>query len=229
LTAVDENILRTLAFVSAVLVAAMVILRLYVRARRRAHNLRLELENQRKDALRSVKFMLRQMDYDAEVLRLLRHARTSNEKGDEVAFNGALNELIAKERVMMKRLDSAAEFENYLKQTYSGKKSMLAGGKRKPEGDKNEKATPEQMKDDIETFIGDLEKIRGGAKKLLDEKVDFFGKWIEGPEHAELRESLSAMEKFLEAGDTKGLETIAERKKGPTEKGMKGKTKKSAK
>lgn len=221
MTAVDVNILKALAFISAVMAVMMAILLFYMRTRRRAQNLRSELNQQRKDALRSVKFMLKQMEYDAEVLGLLRHARNSNENGDEVAFNGALDDLIKKERDMIKRLESTAQFEEHLKTTYSGNRTFLAGGKGPPGSDENDKATPEQMRSDIETFIKDIEKIRGGEKRLLDEKVDFFGRWIEGPERAELLESLNAMERFLDAGDTKGLAAIAERKKGKKKKSVK--------
>jgi hypothetical protein len=225
---VDADILKAVAFLSAVVVIMLALGLTILKLRRRTRNIRSEVNRQRHDTLRAIRFMLRQMEYDAEVLRLLRHAKASKEKGDEVAFTGALDTLVQKEQGMLKKIDNIAEFEGYLKETYAGKKDALERGgppgelrNRTKDGDvladgpdgKGAEATPEQMKADIQKFIGDIERIRGGELELLEQKIIFFSRWVEGPERADIQKSLRAMEVFLDKGDTSKLEEVSAQKK----------------
>jgi hypothetical protein len=220
----DDLLLRLLVLLLPLVLGTALLLFIYSRARRRARGLRTELSQQRKDALRSINLMIQQMEYDAEVLRLMRHARASRERRNETDFNGALDELVRKENGMMERVDRAAEFENYLQQTYDPKK---AAGKRasraekgapegpvrvlsRPEGggDAGAGPSPEELKEDIRKFIRDIGRIRAGELGLLDEKIAFFGKWVESPERRDMLEDLRATALFLEKGDASGLEKL---------------------
>jgi hypothetical protein len=76
------------------------------------------------------------------------------------------------------------------------------------DADRAAPATPEELKSDIQTFIRDLERIRGGGLNLLDEKIAFFERWVEGPERRDILKSLKAMALFLEKGDASGLDVL---------------------
>jgi hypothetical protein len=153
--------------------------------------------------------MIQQMDYDAEVLRLMRHARASKERRNETDFNAALDQLVGKEEAMLERVDRATEFENYLQKRYAG--DGPAGAEPAPR--------PAQLKEDIRTFIRDLGRIRDGELGLLDEKIAFFEKWVESPERREMLEGLKATALFLEKGDASALEKLKnEGKSGNTGK-----------
>ncbi|MBM4249112.1 MAG: hypothetical protein FJ149_06700 [Euryarchaeota archaeon] len=226
----DELQLRLVALLLAVVSVVAVLLAVYSRTRRLARTLRSDLSRQRRDALRSINLMIQQMDYDAEVLRLMRHARASRDRGNETDFNAALDELVDKENRMLERVDRAAEFEDYLQRTYDRREAPGPGdrgsGKRPPEGpvkvlsrpDRDELAAPgqssEQLKGDIRTFIRDIERIRGGELALLDEKIAFFGRWVESPDRLEMFESLRATALFLEKGDMSGLERLKDQGAG---------------
>ena len=260
----DGSQIALVIFLASIAVMVAVLLVIAQRLHRKAKNLRSEISRQRRDALRSINLMLQQMDYDAEVLHLLRHARASRERGNETDFNGALDTLITKEREMMDRVDRVAEFEGYLQQTYgskglwgklgreqgTGNREQGAGnreqgtgggekgtGSREPgaesaepgshterevagelkvlldkggerDADAAPPATPEELKSDIQTFIRDLERIRGGELGLLDGKISFFERWVEGPERQDILRSLRAMALFLDKGDASGLEKL---------------------
>jgi hypothetical protein len=177
--------------------------------------IRTELSHQREDSLRSINLMVQQMDYDAEVLRLLRHARNMRDEGRKEEFSGAIDTLEKKENEMMDRVDRVRDFEVHLRQRY-GKKSILPrlgkGGL--------EDATPEQIKADIHTFVATLERIRAGEPRLLEEKIAFFEKWVEGSQRRRIYTSLKAMALFLEKGDSSELEKLKE--KGARGQGDKG-------
>jgi hypothetical protein len=198
----DVDSLRLLILLLPLIFGTALLLYIYSRARRKARNLRTELSQQRRDALRSVKLMIQQMDYDAEVLRLMRHARASKDRRNETDFGAALDELVRKENEMLSRVDRASEFEDYLQKTYDQKASG-------PEPD----ASPEQLKEDIRTFIRDIGRIRAGELGLLDEKIAFFEKWVESPDRREMLEGLRATALFLEKGDASGLEKLKKTKK----------------
>lgn len=199
----DLGTLQLVVFLLLTAVMILLLLFLSIRLRRKALRLRSEIGKQRDDALRSVNFMLQQMDYDAEVLRLLRHARATREAGRTEEFNGAIDTLIEKENGMMERVDRVEAFEGHLAETY-GRKGLLSGIGKKGSGD----ATPEQIKADIRTFIEALGKIRQGDLDLLGEKIAFFEKWVESAQRQDIYRSLKAMALFLEKGDTSGLETL---------------------
>lgn len=198
---IDQLQLTVFLLMTAIMV--LVLMYLSIRVRRKALRLRKELGDQRADALRSINYMLVQMDYDAEVLRLLRHARNTRSAGRTEEFNGALDTLMKKEREMMERVDRVSEFEGYLTNTYK-ERGILPGGRK---GDAKD-PTPEEIKGDIRTFIDALEKVRQGDLKLLEEKISFFEKWVESPQRQEIYKSLKAMTMFLEKGDPSGLEGL---------------------
>ena len=221
----DDLQLRLLLLLAAAGFLSAALLVFALRLRRRSRSARSEKSQQRRDALRSIKLMLQQMEYDAEVLRLLRHARASRERQNETDFNGALDALVRKEEEMMARVDRAAEFEGYIVRTYKGRDGPArpAGRPKSPlvtlkeKGDEAEgpgdddlqpPSSPEELKKDIGTFISDLERIRSGELKLLDEKIAFFERWVEGPERQDILKSLRAMALFLEKGDATGLEKL---------------------
>ena len=174
-----------------------------MRARRSRARLGAELGRQRVDSLRSIELMLQQMDYDAEVLRLLRHARNMRDAGRTEEFSGALDTLEKKEKEMIERVDRVREFEGHLLERY-GKRNVLP----RLEKECMEDATPEHIKQDIRTFIATLERIRNGEPRLLEEKIAFFEKWVEGPQRQQIYASLKAMALFLEKGDSSGLEEL---------------------
>jgi hypothetical protein len=200
---VDVFQLQIALFLLATAILILVMLFFSLRLRRKTLRLGAEIGHQRDDSLRSIKYMLQQMDYDAEVLRLLRHARNTREAGRTEESNGAIDTLIKKENEMMERVDRVNDFERYLRKTYD-KKSILPGKGKSEQKDQ----TPEQIKEDIRVFIGALENIRGGDKKILEEKIAFFEKWVESPRRQDIHRSLTAMVLFLEKGDSSGLEEL---------------------
>ena len=205
----DDALLRLMILLLPLIVGSAALILIYRRARRKVRGLRTELSQQRRDALRSVKLMIQQMDYDAEVLRLMRHARASKERRNETDFNAALDQLVGKEEAMLERVDRATEFEDYLQKRYAG--DGPAGAEPAPR--------PAQLKEDIRTFIRDLGRIRDGELGLLDEKIAFFEKWVESPERREMLEGLKATALFLEKGDASALEKLKnEGKSGNTGK-----------
>ena len=171
------------------------------RAQRRRRRMRSALEGQREDSLRSINLMLQQMDYDAEVLRLLRHARNMRDGGRTEEFRGAIDTLQKRENDMLARVDRVREFEIHLRQRY-GTRRFLA----RPGGDGDDET--ERIKTDIRTFISTLEKIRGGEPNILEEKISFFEKWVESPQRQQIYNSLKAMALFLEKGDSSELERL---------------------
>ena len=193
----------------AMVVAVLILAFMALRTRRKALRLRKEMDMQKADALRAVGFMLQQLDYDAEVLGLLRHARNSREAGREVEFAGALDALMGREREMMARVDRAREFEGHLQKAYTGGGSIFS---RAGAGDRSEESglrTAEEIKSDIMTFIGAIGKIKAGDTKLLEEKIAFFQQWVESPDRQEIYKKLKALEAFLDKGDTTKLEELA--------------------
>lgn len=198
---IDQLQLTVFLLMTAIMV--LVLMYFSIRMRRKALRLRTELGHQKDDALRSINYMLVQMDYDAEVLRLLRHARNTHAAGRTEEFNGAIDTLVKKEKEMMERVDRVSEFEGHLTNTYK-ENSILPDGRK---GDAKD-PTPEEIKGDIRTFIEALEKVRQGDLKLLEEKISFFEKWVESPRRQEIYKSLKAMTMFLEKGDTTGLESL---------------------
>jgi len=225
----DDVQLRLILLLVPIAIVIAVLVSVYFRAKRKARTLRSDLSQQRRDALRSINLMIQQMVYDAEVLQLMRHARASNERRNETDFNAALDRLVRRENDLLARVDRAAEFEDYLQRTYKEKKPFGMGGESagkrrakspvkvlsRPEGDGELEAgaEPEQLKEDIRTFLSDLERIRAGELNLLDEKIAFFEKWVESPERREMLEGLRATAFFLEKGDASGLEKLKARKK----------------
>jgi hypothetical protein len=205
----DDGVLRLMILLLPLALGTAILLYIYYRAKRKAQNLRTELSQQRRDALRSINLMIQQMDYDAEVLRLMRHARASKDRRNDTDFNAALDELVRRENDMLSRVDRASEFENYLQKTYDRKASGPEPG-----------ASPEQLKEDIRSFIRDTGRIRAGALGLLDEKIAFFEKWVESPERREMLEGLQATALFLEKGDASGLEKLKKGEK-PARTGQK--------
>jgi hypothetical protein len=194
-----------LQLVIVLLAAAVLIPVMFLLAMKAKHSrtrIRAELGRQRDDSLRSINIMLQQMDYDAEVLRLLRHARNMRDGGRTEEFTGAIETLEKKENEMMGRVDRVREFELHLRRRY-GKRQLLAWSKTGEED-----ATPEQIKGDIRAFIATLERIRTGEPKLLEEKIAFFEKWVEGSRRQQIYASLKAMALFLEKGDSSGLEEL---------------------
>jgi len=200
---VDVTRLQLALFLLATAILILVMLFFSLRIRRKAMHLRTEIGRQRDDSLRSINYMLQQMDYDAEVLRLLRHARNTRAAGRMEEFNGAVDTLIEKENEMMERVDRVHDFGSYLRKTYD-KKSFLPGIRKGEEKD----ATPEQIKEDIRVFIGALQKIRASEPNILEEKITFFEKWVESPKRRDIYRSLKAMALFLEKGDSSGLEQL---------------------
>ena len=182
-------------------------------AQRRQRRMRAALEGQREDSLRSVRLMIQQMDYDAEVLRLLRHARNMRDAGRTEEFSGAIDTLQKRENDMLARVDRVREFELHLRDTY-GTGRLLA----RPSAT-GERET-EQIKTDIRTFIATLEKIRGGEPRLLEEKISFFEKWVESPQRQGIYDTLKAMALFLEKGDFTEIERL--KREGAGEKDGKG-------
>ncbi len=219
----DQFWFRLLVLLLPVVSGMAILVWVYYRARRKARGLRSELSQQRRDALRSVKLMIQQMEYDTEVLRLMRHARASKERRNETDFNAAIDELVRREKGMMERVDRASEFEGYLQKTYDPKKAPVAertvavppvdgavGLRSEPAcADGTGLApSPDQLKEDIRRFTRDLERIRAGELELLDEKIAFFENWVEGPDRREMLEGLRATALFLERGDASGLERL---------------------
>ena len=220
----DELWLRTIILLVSIVIVIAVLLTVYSRAKRKARTLRSDLSQQRRDALRSINLMVQQMEYDAEVLQLMRHARASKERRNETDFNAALDRLVERENDMMARLDRATEFEDYLQKTYKKGGLLGAGGEgtgkprpespvrvlSRPEADESLEAdaSPDRLKEDIRTFIRDLERIRAGELGLLDQKIAFFEKWVEGPERQEMLEGLRATALFLDKGDASELERL---------------------
>lgn len=219
----DAYLLRLVVLLVPIAVVIAVLVLTFYRLKRKARTIRSSLSQQRRDALRSVKMMIRQMEYDAEVLQLMRHARASKERRNDTDFNGAMDRLVERENDMLARVDLATEFEEHLQKTYDpdGRSGPGSAGARKaresavkvlsrPEGEGGLEsgAGPEQVKEDIRTFIRDLERIRGGELALLDEKIAFFENWVEGPERREMLESLRATALFLEKGDASKLEKL---------------------
>lgn len=226
--ATDDGLLRLIILLVPIVIAIAVLLVAYFRLKRKARTLRAELSRQRRDALRSVSMMIGQMEYDAEVLRLMRHARASKDRQNESDFNAAIDRLVKRENDMMARVDSASEFGDYLQRTYRPDRPFGTGGAEKrgrdgpvkvlsrpgPEDGPGTGPGPEQLKEDIRTFIRDLERIRGGELRLLDEKISFFEKWVESPERQEMLEGLRATAVFLEKGDTSALEKMKRKAAG---------------
>ena len=220
----DEGLVRLIILLVPVVIVIAVLLTTYIRLKRKARTLLSDLSQQRRDALRSVKLMIRQMEYDAEVLQLMRHARASRDRENATDFNAALDRLVERENEMLARIDSASEFEDYLQSKYKQDRTFDIGGpkaaKRRAkspvkvlsrpdsDGDLEPGARPEQLKEDIRTFIRDLERIRGGEMQQLDEKIGFFEKWVEGPERREMLLGLRATALFLEKGDASELEKL---------------------
>ncbi len=226
----DAGLLRLTVLLVPIVIIVAVLVHTYYRMKRKARTLRASLSQQRRDALRSVTMMIRQMEYDAEVLQLMRHARASNERRNETDFNAARDRLVERENGMLSRVDGASQFEDYLARAYEKGRPFDIGGQRqrkrrespikvlsRPDGDGDSQpdAGPEQVKEDIRTFIRDLERIRGGELDLLDEKISFFEPWVEGPERKDMLESLKATALFLEKGDASELEKL--KKQGPGE------------
>lgn len=219
----DDLQLILILLVGPIVIAIVSLLSIYFRAKRKARTLRSDLSQQRRDALRSINLMIQQMEYDAEVLQLMRHARASKERRNETDFNAALDRLVRRENDMLARVDRAARFEDYLQETYK-KKELFGAGKdaasrrpespvkvlSRPEADESLEAdaSPDRLKEDIRTFLRDLERIRAGELGLLEEKIAFFEKWVEGPERREMLEGLRATALFLEKGDSAGLERL---------------------
>jgi hypothetical protein len=198
----EPALLQMLVLLIAVAVMLVMMFLVLTRARRTRAQLRAELGRQRDDSLRSIKLMLQQMDYDAAVLRLLRHAQNMRDAGRMEEFSGAIDTLQKRENDMMDRVDRVHEFESHLRARY-GKRQFLA----RP-GKRGDEATPEQIKKDIRKFLETLERIRTGEPMLLEEKISFFEKWVESPKRHKIYNSLNAMALFLEKGDSSGLEEL---------------------
>jgi hypothetical protein len=206
---VDAPQLQLVIFLLASGILILIMLFASLRMRHRNMHIRAELGRQREDSLRSISLMLQQMDYDAEVLRLLRHARNTRDAGRMEEFSGAIDTLIKKEYEMMERVDRVRDFEEHLKKTYGQKNPLFAVKKANNEG-----STPQQIKEDIRTFVATLQKIHGGEPRLLEDKIAFFEKWVEGPQRQAIYASLKAMALFLEKGDPSGLEELGRKGKG---------------
>jgi len=219
----DAFLLRLVILLVPIAVVIAVLVLTFHRLKRKARTIRSNLSQQRRDALRSVNMMIRQMEYDAEVLQLMRHARASKDRRNDTDFNGAIDRLVERENDMLARVDLATEFEDHLQRTYNPKRPAGPGSAgvvkgrespvkvlSRPEGDDEAEpgAGPEQVREDIRSFIRDLERIRGGELAVLNEKIAFFENWVESPERRDMLESLRATALFLEKGDASKLEKL---------------------